>query len=586
MPAVLEHDDERTRSLEFIVVIDAKGGIDHIRVDSRTRGAFAGGGHSLSDHPLGKIQITRIDVYTFTDQSQGHSYGEEITTDAPTGSTLTHIIRNRPVESISLKSREMRDAIHQCVQKCLSKHKHCQRIKCAPLLPSRILQVSPCQEPDSQVRQPVKLHISLPDERAEYIALSYCWGGPQPVLATRENLSRHQQGFDTSCFPQTIRDAIAVTRGLKIRYLWVDVLCILQDLGDKTHEIQRMGDIYKNATVTIATARSPTVIGGFLNQYLCSNAIETRLNDSGSFEKVGSYLKRHMISTTNLCHGEDGHSKNKYCHHEYFISAQKASRGTGVSRSFPKMADFLDSRYVVEQWQQLVEDYCMRDLSFAKDKLLAIVGVAAEFHNIYPDTYLAGLWKCEIVRHLAWSRDEADYFAPLSMAKGFCDAPTWSWASTSCRIAFVSMDKCNARFVGATIQPRFVYSPFGDVRGKTLVLSAKMTPISHIYWSFNIHLDKPHSNWTLFYMDQSTLSDRLSRDPTNIWFMLLGYVGSKWKLPVGLILAESGAAFQRIGFLEHSYLNSSFPDDLATEIDHIRMLGVVSWAQRSRVEII
>jgi hypothetical protein len=64
---------------------------------------------------------------------------------------------------------------------------------------------------------------------------------------------------------QTLRDAIDVTRKLGIRYLWVDALCIIQDnVTDKSREIERMGKVYKNATVTIAAASASRVSEGFL----------------------------------------------------------------------------------------------------------------------------------------------------------------------------------------------------------------------------------------------------------------------------------------------------------------------------------
>lgn len=57
-----------------------------------------------------------------------------------------------------------------------------------------------------------------------------------------------------------------MTRALGLQDLWVDSLCIVQDdESDKLKEMQLMGMIYKNATVTIAAARSSHVKGGFLD---------------------------------------------------------------------------------------------------------------------------------------------------------------------------------------------------------------------------------------------------------------------------------------------------------------------------------
>lgn len=53
--------------------------------------------------------------------------------------------------------------------------------------------------------------------------------------------------------PATHQDAIAVTRGLGIRYLWIDALCIIQNSDeDKAREIQAMHDVYSNAHFVVA----------------------------------------------------------------------------------------------------------------------------------------------------------------------------------------------------------------------------------------------------------------------------------------------------------------------------------------------
>ena len=65
--------------------------------------------------------------------------------------------------------------------------------------------------------------------------------------------------------PQTLQDAILVTRKLGIRYLWIDALCIIQDSdSDKGNELTQMPSIYKNAVVTISAAIAEDCERGFL----------------------------------------------------------------------------------------------------------------------------------------------------------------------------------------------------------------------------------------------------------------------------------------------------------------------------------
>ncbi|KAF9768895.1 hypothetical protein IL306_013742 [Fusarium sp. DS 682] len=88
----------------------------------------------------------------------------------------------------------------------------------------------------------------------DYICLSYVWGTgsqTQYTTKTRDQLSK-PGGLEDADLPQTILDAIKVTRELGVRYIWIDALCITQDDNDdKAKIIARMGAIYANAILSI-----------------------------------------------------------------------------------------------------------------------------------------------------------------------------------------------------------------------------------------------------------------------------------------------------------------------------------------------
>ncbi|KAM0246092.1 hypothetical protein ACHAQJ_010344 [Trichoderma viride] len=93
-----------------------------------------------------------------------------------------------------------------------------------------------------------------------YAALSYVWGGPQQLsnvdtLAKPGSLSRN--------LPQTIEDDILLTESLGIAHLWVDALCIVQDVdADKKIQIDSMGQIYGFAYMTVVAASGSNVHAG------------------------------------------------------------------------------------------------------------------------------------------------------------------------------------------------------------------------------------------------------------------------------------------------------------------------------------
>lgn len=98
------------------------------------------------------------------------------------------------------------------------------------------------------------------------MTLSYCWGvDVQPVWLTGAVLQQYKQGIDIASLPQTIQDAVTVTKGLNMRHLWIDALCIIQDDEmDKNREIDQMGNIFEGSTITILASRAPSVTAGFL----------------------------------------------------------------------------------------------------------------------------------------------------------------------------------------------------------------------------------------------------------------------------------------------------------------------------------
>ncbi|KAF3007236.1 hypothetical protein E8E14_008921 [Neopestalotiopsis sp. 37M] len=90
-----------------------------------------------------------------------------------------------------------------------------------------------------------------------YVALSYVWGTDTKPLLTQERLSEFLQegGLRHADIPQTILDAMQVSRDIGYRYLWVDSICIVQDdANDKIKQLPIMGKIYSEADLVIVAA--------------------------------------------------------------------------------------------------------------------------------------------------------------------------------------------------------------------------------------------------------------------------------------------------------------------------------------------
>lgn len=86
-----------------------------------------------------------------------------------------------------------------------------------------------------------------------YFALSYVWGDANMPKTLRSNIaSRLCPGGLPQALPATIQDAMTLVKELGERYLWADVLCIVQDDPLQKHrDIKQMDLVYSCAAATI-----------------------------------------------------------------------------------------------------------------------------------------------------------------------------------------------------------------------------------------------------------------------------------------------------------------------------------------------
>jgi hypothetical protein len=140
---------------------------------------------------------------------------------------------------------------------CKTRHKECKRTTLKSPLPTRVIDVG------TKDSDPF-LYTSL-GENADYITLSYAWGGDVVSKTTMSNVDERQKIILLTSLPQTFQDAIIIARGLKIRYIWIDALCIIQDdPQDWLRESVTMSQVYENCILTISATKSNKCESGFL----------------------------------------------------------------------------------------------------------------------------------------------------------------------------------------------------------------------------------------------------------------------------------------------------------------------------------
>ncbi|KAK1759906.1 heterokaryon incompatibility protein-domain-containing protein [Echria macrotheca] len=127
-----------------------------------------------------------------------------------------------------------------------------------------------------------------------YVALSYVWGEVGTVHLTtatkRELMATGALESAKTLIPQTISDAITLTRRLQCKYLWVDSLCLLQnDPDDLERGIGIMDNIYENAWLTIIAANGHNADAGLagIQEYSRDEILATPITDELS---MGVYV--------------------------------------------------------------------------------------------------------------------------------------------------------------------------------------------------------------------------------------------------------------------------------------------------------
>ncbi|KAF2727333.1 HET-domain-containing protein [Polyplosphaeria fusca] len=142
------------------------------------------------------------------------------------------------------------DQVKSWYQRCQSHTKCANSMGCPTLLPDRVLDIE--KKGDSKT---IRLHIRDRSEirHSPFIALSYCWGDKDSIKLTRDTEASLQSGVSAQSLPRTFRNAIALARDLRFRFLWIDSLCIFQDsVVDWQKQADLMGGIYKRSSLCVA----------------------------------------------------------------------------------------------------------------------------------------------------------------------------------------------------------------------------------------------------------------------------------------------------------------------------------------------
>jgi hypothetical protein len=311
-----------------------------------------------------------------------------------------------------------------------------------------------------------------------------------------------QQGINVQRLPRAFQDAILLTRQLGVEYLWIDSLCIIQDTDDQSdwfRESLTMDKVYSHAFVNISATLAENGTEGLLgprHSHALSAPPGVEVNAHGRIETqyiINSDFWHDQISNAPL-------NKRGWVFQERFLARRVIHFGprqigwecqqlqaletfprglpptlTVGSRSKPAIYEALrelsqaaltntpaarnapfssttDLQFA-EWWNNAMEDYSRCKFTFAKDKLIALTGVAKYVAMNRPaDRYLAGMWQSCLAYGLAWFRIHQPGRVYSNLDYVECRAPSWSWASFDGEVCFPSILKGYVQYFMRVVQ--------------------------------------------------------------------------------------------------------------------------------------
>lgn len=353
------------------------------------------------------------------------------------------------------------------LEECLTSHKDCHQHD-IPALPDRVIDVENAET--CRLIHPEGI-------RAQYVALSHCWGGQIEFKLEENIVDEFRDGFAISKLAKNFQHAIQITRRLGIRYLWIDCLCIIQDsTTDWLKQSKNMASVYSHATLTIYAMESATCQEGILTQEnspmieemrlvqpVCVNAYKARgfadaeaqlelvhiegdeeedsvtLDTSSILASRGWALQEYVLAPRRLIFGKNRvhweclrgtQTMDGFALKDIYLGYRSSSPGSELC---PRPLRFKprgqELRY---DYYSLVTSYVTRELTKSSDKLPAFSAIAQSAHHAIGGDYIAGIWTADLNRGLSWCHIRHQ---PLPTRY---PAPSWSWARSNHLASFTA----------------------------------------------------------------------------------------------------------------------------------------------------
>jgi hypothetical protein len=427
------------------------------------------------DHVIG-VSVCKYTLWEKVKTDWQLSYGEGRTRRKPSSGARRdnpHMYRAQVTsleQLVEMSSRRLAT--------CQSEHQSCQRQSTQHLgfLPTRLLDVGPIGQPEIRLVSCETLEMT---GSTVYLTLSYCWGkGNSAACTTESNIRDRLKGILVSSLPQTVQDAIVLTRAFRVRYLWIDALCILQGGSsdeDWRRELPNMGKIYRDSLFTIAASSAADSSTGFLRrktgtQWPAQNYVLSRTDDPctendddillrprylgfseavdwSALSKRGWVLQERILSSRTLFWTEFGvfWECNQLRRSEYERGCSPYNDiGLAALVNSLRSHEFLTklrgngepSVCKEARWTEVVQVFSNMSLTHVADKLPAITGLGQELARLTGSEFEMGVFKHNLVQELAWVTGFKNEDTAEQQKQRIKDTPSWCWASAHRHLLF------------------------------------------------------------------------------------------------------------------------------------------------------
>ena len=338
-----------------------------------------------------------------------------------------------------------------------------------------------------------------------------------------------------------------------------------------------MGDIYANATLTVAATWSHSSDSGLFSK-ISTDLKAASLSATGIFvrPKIPTFPYRHnqnsgywpllhrawvyqerKLSSRVVHFGKDQLYWECNSGFEAEDGSEKYSAGSLKLKSTLAEPD--------QDWRHAVEHYSWLNLTFEKDRLPAISAVVKRMQPLRPnDVYVAGVWTSSLLHDLTWIAFEGYRYPRRLDSSGL----SWSWISASSGVFFISSISWLP-----SVRLELTYSITGPThfgesrdarlkfRGPALTVQVleRDNKFGHLRWFESRDLHEGLESLTLRFGGCDDFEFGTAEPlivPGSSLLLLLYFIDNSWSQPYpgGMIVRPMiGGTYQRVG--------STFPSD-------------------------